>query len=338
MAVKGTRKRSYESDDDLSVVSRPFKISCLEKVDEKTSAVNVERDYSDDEYVEEDSCGSYEKGGSVTGDEGHEADDLLDQESCFERRRRLYAGDTYTDDEAEYSRYWDEALRSDDSKRVFVEQELSCEKGGNVTGDEGHEADDLLDQESCYERRRRLYAGDTYTDDEAEYSRYWDEALRSDDSKRVFVEQELSCEKGGNVTGDEGHEADDLLDQESCFERRRRLYAGDTYTDDEAEYSRYWDEALRSDDSKRVFVEQELSCEKSGNVTGDENLDEQECSCEKSGNVTGDENVDEECSYENSCDVAGKFSDNNGCYSDEWHTNDKAIYCREGWFIGRSSE
>ncbi|GKF23040.1 hypothetical protein Tco_0075362 [Tanacetum coccineum] len=227
MAVKGTRKRSYESDDDLSVVSRPFKISCLEKVDEKTSAVNVERDYSDDEYVEEESCGGYEKGGSVTGDEGHEADDLLDQESCYERRRRLYAGDTYTDDEAEYSRYWDEALRSDDSKRVFVEQELSCEKG------------------------------------------------------------------------------------ESCFERRRRLYAGDTYTDDEAEYSRYWDEALSSDDSKRVFVEQE-------------------CSCEKSGNVTGDENVDEECSYGNSCDVAGKFSDNNGF--------DKAIYCSEGWFIGWSSE
>nr|GEY09846.1 hypothetical protein [Tanacetum cinerariifolium] len=204
MAGKGTRKRSYESDDDLSAVSRPLKISCLEKVDEKTSAVNVERDYSDDKYVEGESCGSYEKGGSVTGDEGHEADDLLDQESCYERRRRLYAGDTYTDDEAEYSRYWDESLSSDDNKRVFVEQELSCEK--------------------------------------------------------------------------------------------------------------------------------------SGNMTGDENLDEQECSCEKSGNVTGDENVDEECSYENSCDVAGKFSDNNGCYSDEWHTNDKAIYCSEGWFIGWSSE
>ncbi|GJV43582.1 hypothetical protein Tco_1428118 [Tanacetum coccineum] len=138
-------------------------------------------------------------------------------------------------------------------------------------------------------------------------------SYESDDDLSVVSRPfKISCLEKVDEKQLPGHEADDLLDQESCFERRRRLYAGDTYTDDEAEYSRYWDEALSSDDSKRVFVEQELSCEKSGNITGYENLDEQECSCEKSGNVTGDENVDEECSYGNSCDVAGKFSDNTG--------------------------
>ena len=220
MAVKGTRKRSdYESDDDISAVSQPSKISCFEKgcyVDEKTSAenggyMNVERDYSDDDEV-----------------------DCVEEERMAKRRR--YANDDYTDDEANYGGSWDKECSTDDHKGVFFEQECSsCEKGGNVIT--GYEADDS-DEES------------------------------SGDQKARHVDEECSsCEKGGNVTG---YEADDS-DEESS--------------------------------------------------TGDQTA------CY----------VDQDCSYEKSCRVSGEFNDNEGCYWDEFscrYTNDRAIYCSEGWFLG----
>nr|GEU62280.1 hypothetical protein [Tanacetum cinerariifolium] len=190
MAVKRIRKLSddYESDDDiLSAVYRPSKISCFEKgcYSNGGGYANVESEYSDDEdkdaasflveefmsFVEEFSCDKVVY--------------LEDEKRCG------YVIDEYTDDEAKYSRYNDdhegeiscsENGDSDDEAAAylvkeflsFVHEFISCDKVHSV-------------KEGCMDEKSSCYVNDEYSEDEAEYSRYWDKDYCTELLKEVVI-------------------------------------------------------------------------------------------------------------------------------------------------------
>ncbi|GKD93462.1 hypothetical protein Tco_1373299 [Tanacetum coccineum] len=175
MAVKRIRKLfdDYGSDDDiLSAVYRPSKISCFEKgcYSNGGGYVNVESEYTDDEEEDEDAA-SY----------------LVDE--------RGYVVDEYADDEAKYSRYWDEREDSDDEDYddeaatdsddeaaaylvedflSFVDEFISCDKVHSV-------------KEGCMDEKSSCYVNDEYSEDEVEYSRYWDEDYCTEQLKEVVM-------------------------------------------------------------------------------------------------------------------------------------------------------
>nr|GEY58639.1 hypothetical protein [Tanacetum cinerariifolium] len=121
----GKRKLSdyddNESDDDICVNSRPFKISCFEKgcysAENGGHYVNVESGYSDDDEAA--------------------AEDKVDSVSFVEK----FSCDKVDDVEEE---------RMDEKRRGYVNDDKSCgsceEKCGNVARDE------IVDEEFCYEK------------------------------------------------------------------------------------------------------------------------------------------------------------------------------------------
>ncbi|GKA47735.1 hypothetical protein Tco_0740618 [Tanacetum coccineum] len=156
MAVKRIRKLSddYESDDDiLSAVYRPSKISCFEK-----------------------DC--YSNGGGYVN---VESDDEDEDAASF----------LYTDDEAKYSRYNDdhegeiscsENVDSDDEAAAYLVQEFLSFVDEFISCDKVHSV-----KEGCMDEKSSCYVNDEYSEDEAEYSRYWDEDYCTELLKEVVM-------------------------------------------------------------------------------------------------------------------------------------------------------
>ncbi|GKA96337.1 hypothetical protein Tco_0818432 [Tanacetum coccineum] len=201
MAVKRIRKLfdDYGSDDDiLSAVYRPSKISCFEKgcYSNGGGYVNVESEYTDDEEEDEDAA-SYLVDEFMSFVEEFSCEEFsCDKVVCLEdEKRRGYVVDEYTDDEAKYSRYWDEREDSDDEDYddeaatdsddeaaaylvedflSFVDEFISCDKVHSV-------------KEGCMDEKSSCYVNDEYSEDEVEYSRYWDEDYCTEQLKEVVM-------------------------------------------------------------------------------------------------------------------------------------------------------